>query len=139
MFKNLLEKQYLRLAEQEWESLYFVVDVHGVILKPDIAKRADEFYPLAKETLQMLSDRDDVILIMWTASKEEDRKKYLDFFAESGIVFKYCNENPEIPELTTWGDYRTKMYTNVGLDDKFLFEYSRLKLKLFLFWVLKLL
>ena len=122
MFKELLIKQYNRLIERNWDTLYFIVDVHEVILKPNYTKLADEYYPLSKETLQMLSNRPEVCLVMWTASKKEDRKKYLDFFRNDGILFKYCNENPEIPEITSWGDYRTKMYANVGLDDKFGFS-----------------
>lgn len=124
MYTNLLKTQYEKFHKQGWDTIYYVVDVHGVILKPDYTKRADEFYPLAQEVLAMLSKRDEIVLIMWTCSKEEHRKEYLDFFAGHDIVFKYCNENPEIPEVTTWGDYRTKMYANVGLDDKFGFDPS---------------
>ncbi len=110
------------MYERNWDTLYFIVDVHEVILKPDYTKTASEYYPLALETLQMLSDRPEICLIMWTASKEEDRKKYLDFFRKDGINFRYINENPEIAEVSEWGDYNTKMYANVGLDDKFAFD-----------------
>lgn len=110
------------MLDRNWDTLYFIVDVHEVILKPDYTKPSTEFYPLAREVLEMLSNRPEICLIMWTASKQEDREYYQTFFRDRGINFRYINENPEIPEITTWGDYRTKMYANVGLDDKFGFD-----------------
>lgn len=122
MFKKLLHKQYQRFRERNWDTLYFLVDVHEVILKPDYEKMASEYYPLALKVLKMLSNREEVCLIMWTASSKGHRKKYLDKFRRDGINFRYVNENPEVLEITKWGDYESKMYANIGLDDKFSFD-----------------
>ena len=37
---------------------------------------------------------------------------------KDGIEFSYINENPEVAGKTEWGDFDTKMYANVLLDDK---------------------
>lgn len=123
-YRKLLEKQYLRMKERGWKKLYFVVDVHEVILKPNYdTDYSTEYYPLAKEVLQMLSKREEIVLIMWTASIEEHRIKYQKEFEKEGINFQYINENPEVIN-TDWGDYKSKMYCNVGFDDKFGFDPS---------------
>lgn len=129
MYKKLLHKQYQRLQERNWDTLYFVIDVHEVILKPDHGNSKDgngfasEYYPLAKEVLQMLSNRPEIVLIMWTASIKEHREKYMENFKNDGIDFKFHNENPDVANTTTWGDYVSKMYCNIGMDDKFLFDW----------------
>ena len=122
MFKRLLKRQYQRFLERNWDTIYYVVDVHEVILKPDYEKMASEYYPAALKTLKMLSNREEVCLIMWTASSKKHREQYLKKFRKDGINFRYINENPEVAEISKWGDYKSKMYANVGLDDKFAFD-----------------
>lgn len=51
----------------------------------------------------------------------ELNKLYFNFFQENGINFDYINENPEV-NSTEYADFDTKLYFNVGLDDKFGFD-----------------
>ena len=113
-FKNAFQ----RMAERDWDRIYVVIDVHETILEPNYGGVSDQFYPFAKEVLQELSKRKDIILIMWTCSSEKDRNLYDAFFKGHDINFNYINENPEVSEKTTWGDFETKMYANVLMDDK---------------------
>jgi hypothetical protein len=55
---------------------------------------------------------------MWTCSTEEDRTAYNEMFAKEGINFDYINENPEVKGKLNWGDFDSKMYANLVLDDK---------------------
>lgn len=113
MFKHAEEKQ--------WFETYFVFDLHGTILRPDYRKNSKQtnYYPYAKETLQLLSKRLDIIMIMFTSSYPEEITFYNDAFKKENINFKYINENPDISDAKgAFGYYYKKMYFNVFFDDK---------------------
>lgn len=112
------QKAFSNMKNKEWDKIFVVVDIHETILEPNYAGISDEFYPWSMGVLQHLSDRDDICLIMWTCSTKEDREIYDKFFKEHDIVFDHINENPEVADQATWGDFVTKMYANVVLDDK---------------------
>jgi len=109
-------------AEQhEWFETYWCFDLHGVISRPDYRKTTKEidYYPFAKETLQMLSERDDIVMFLFTSSYPDEIKKYMNTFHGDGIHFKYVNENPEISsEKGSFGYYYQKPYYNVLFEDK---------------------
>jgi hypothetical protein len=106
-------------AERKWEKTYWFFDIHGTLLKPTY-KSGDictEFYPIAKEVMQVLSKRHDVVMVLYTCSHLDEIDKYLDFFIENGIKFKYVNENPEA-ENSKYGFFDNKPYMNVLFEDK---------------------
>ncbi|MGD1845624.1 MAG: hypothetical protein ACFB10_09555 [Salibacteraceae bacterium] len=76
-----------------------------------------EFYPEALETLQMISQRADICRILYTSSRPEEIKHYLQYFKDHGIHFDYSNQNPEVPSLG-YGYFEEKFYFNVLFDDK---------------------
>lgn len=107
--------------QKEWYETYWAIDIHGTILIPTFRKNSydSEFYPYAKETLQLLSDRQDIILILSTSSYPEEIEHYQKVFKENNIFFKYINENPDIDSSKgNFGYYKNKFYFNVLLDDK---------------------
>lgn len=107
--------------ERGWDKTFWFFDIHSTILKPnytfgDIPK---EFYPHAKETLQILSKLPDVELIIYTCSHPHEIEQYLEFFKNNNIDFKYVNENPEVKtQLNGYGCYDKKPYMNVLFEDK---------------------
>lgn len=109
------------MKSRGWDKTYWFFDIHSTILKPNY-KEGDipkEFYPLAKEVLQMISDRDDVCMMLYTCSHPHEIQEYLDFFNSNGINFKYVNENPEVANSqTSYGCYDNKPYMNVLFEDK---------------------
>jgi hypothetical protein len=117
-YVKLFENAFEIAEERNFDKIYVVVDVHNTILLPNYDGIANEYYPLAPTVLQHLSKREDVVLIMWTCSTKEDREIYNEFFKKDGIHFDYINENPEVAGKVQWGDFDTKMYANVILDDK---------------------
>ena len=98
IIKSIEINHFQYKKERNWDKTFWFFDIHATILKPnytfgDIPK---EFYPYAKETLQILSKLPDVELIIYTCSHPHEIEQYLEFFKENGIDFKYVNENPEV-------------------------------------------
>ena len=119
---STFENAFLYRRLKGWDCIYVAVDIHGTIFKPTYStEEAYDYYPYAKEVLQKLSRRNDVKLILWTASHPDMLEKHKAKLAEDGIHIDYVNENPEVgnSDFANFGD---KFYFNVGLDDKFGFD-----------------
>lgn len=118
---NAIEKAFQSKKARGWDTIYFAIDIHDTIVVAnykvnDIPKI---FYPLAKETLQELSNRPDVKLILFTCSHPHEINQYLAYFKEYDIKFDFVNENPEVKtDVNGYGNYDEKFYFNVLLDDK---------------------
>ena len=131
-----IKKMLYHAENKEWFETYWSFDIHGTISKPDY--RRDEkklmYYPYAKETLKIMSDREDIKMILFTSSFPEEIEIYKEQFKIDGIFFDHVNENPEISSAKgSFGYYELKHYFNVLFDDKagfnperdwkFLFDY----------------
>jgi hypothetical protein len=118
---NAINNFYFEKEKRNWNKGYFFFDIHGTILKPNY-KYGDtpkELYPHAKETLQYLSDKEDVVMILYTCSHPNEIEEYLNLFKSFGINFKYVNENPEVQtQINGYGCYDKKPYMNVLFEDK---------------------
>lgn len=114
-----LVRCYESAKRKNWDKIYIAVDIHDTVVHGNYRtdKLPTEFYPLAKETLKMLSERRDVVLILYTCSWPKEIEKYFGFFEENGISFKYANMNPEVPN-NALGDYTDKFYFNFMVEDK---------------------
>lgn len=105
--------------KKNWQRMYWAVDIHGTMIVPNYTGGVlpSEFYPHAKEVMQRISKREDIVLILFTCSHPHEVEKYMDFFQSNGIHFKYANRNPEA-ENTAYGCYEHKPYFNVLFEDK---------------------
>lgn len=106
-------------ADRGWDKTYWFFDLHGTILQPNY-KEGDictNFYPNAKEVLQALSKRTDIVMVMYTCSHPHEIEEYVKFFASNDIHFDYINENPEV-EDSKYGFFGKKPYMNVLFEDK---------------------
>ena len=121
MIVDWISKMFEHAFAKEWYETYWAFDVHGVILQPNYRKdhfHAD-FYPYAKECLQILSKRKDIVLIMFSSSYPSEIEYYSKVFEDNDIHFKYINENPEIDSTKgNFGFYEKKFYFNVLFEDK---------------------
>lgn len=116
------EVAFNRKKLKNWEKIYVIVDIHDTIVKACYdSEETFQYFPLAKEALQLLSARDDVTLILWSSCHDEQMKAYLKHFEEDGIHFDFANENPEVTN-NKLSNFDQKLYFNVGIDDKFGFE-----------------
>lgn len=125
-----IRKMFKHSFKKKWYKTYWAFDFHGVIIKPHVKDGTFEveFYPYAKELLQLLSKRDDIILFTFSSSYPEEMEVYKRVFEENDIKFDYFNENPEISsENGAFGYYKTKPYYNVLFEDKGGFEPTQLK------------
>ena len=122
---NWIKKMFEHSLKKEWFYTYWAIDIHGTILIPTFRKNSldSNFYPYAKETLELISNRKDIILILYTSSYPDEIKHYQEIFEKNNIHFNYINENPEIDsDKGNFGYYEKKFYFNVLIDDKAAFD-----------------
>jgi hypothetical protein len=116
------EAAFRRKREKAWDKIYIVVDIHDTILHACYENEETyDYLPYARQALQVLSSRDDVCLILWSGCYPERLEAYCENFARDGIHFDYVNENPEVGN-SSFQDFSTKFYFNVGIDNKFGFD-----------------
>jgi len=116
-----INKMFNYSFSKEWYETYWAFDLHGTVIKPNYKQGilALELYDYAKESLQILTKRHDIILFTYTSSYPEELKFYLDELKKVDIHFNYVNENPEISDSTgAFGYYKFKPYFNVMFEDK---------------------
>lgn len=108
-----------------WPEVYFCIDLHGTIIPSgkDSNDKTDAmvYYPDAKEVLQWLTNRKDIILILWTSTPCNRAGTVLGEFMKDKIQFDYFNCNLHAKN-TPRSDFSKKFYFNVLLDDRGGFE-----------------
>lgn len=116
-----IKTMFEHAEKKHWFETYWQIDIHGTVSKPDYRRKVKEisYYPYAKETLKLMSNRKDIIMIMSTSSYPDEIKIYDEQFKIDGILFNYINENPEISsDKGSFGYYINKYYFNVAFEDK---------------------
>jgi hypothetical protein len=120
------DSAFKRAQAKHWDYIYILVDVHGTIFTPSyLNEEKYEFYPYAKEALQLLSKDSNIKLILWTSSTFEAAMDYGFVSNKNNIYFDYLNCNPEVEKQETDPetlDLSSEYYFNIGIDDKFGFE-----------------
>ena len=104
---------------KKWDKIYVAIDIHDTIVygNYNVNELPTEFIANSKEVLQYLSKREDIVLLIYTCSHPEEIIKYVEFFNQHNINFKYANNNIDVPN-NALGCYDSKMYFNVLLEDK---------------------
>lgn len=116
------EKASALKKERKWEYLYILIDLHDTVFKACYYDQETfEWFPYAKEALQLMSKRPDFKLILWSSTYFEKLTMYDRILAENDIHIDYFNINPECHN-TFLSDFSQKLYFNVGIDDKFGFD-----------------
>jgi len=116
-----IKKMFNHAKKKEWFETYWAIDIHGTISIPDFRKDSAKitYYPYAKETLQLMSEREDIKMIMYTSSYPEEIEVYQKTFKKDGIIFDFINENPDVSDSKgSFGYYYDKPYFNVLMEDK---------------------
>ena len=89
-------KRAVKIAKsRNWDCTYWAFDIHETIVKPNwlTGQIPTEFYPYAKEALQLISVRKDIVQILYTCSHPHEIREYLTFFKGNGIL----NTSMKIP------------------------------------------
>jgi len=116
-----IHKMFLHSFSKEWYETYFTIDMHRTLIKPtyDLNDKSLTYYPFALETMQILTDRDDIKTIMWTSSYPQEIEEYVRQLSIDGVEFDNINENPDISSNNgNFGFYEKKFYFNIIIDDK---------------------
>lgn len=117
-FVSTFKNQFEIMKKKQWKKLFVAVDIHDTTMYSTYSnKLSTEYYPFAKETLQLMSQDPQICLILWTCSTKDNCIRYMDKFKNDGIIFSYVNGNPEVVS-TDFADFESKLYANVILDDK---------------------
>lgn len=121
--------EYIKKVFEEKEKLgydkvYIAVDIHNTIFKPSWDKEETyEYLGKAKEVLQVLTKRTDVVLIIWSASYPSKILKYKEKFGEDGIVFDYTNCNLDVKSGKI-SCFEIKPYYDILIDNKAGFDWN---------------
>ena len=121
MILSAIHNAIKKAKQRGWDTTYWSIDIHDTIVEGNYKTNdiPTTFYPFAKEVLQLLTQREDVKLILFTCSHPHEIDQYIQFFESNGIHFDYINENPEVQtDLNGYGNYDKKFYFNVLMDDK---------------------
>jgi DNA modification methylase len=121
IIKAIQKNHFDSMLKRGWDKTYWAIDIHGTIIKPnyEAGNIPKTFYPYSLECLRLLSDREDVCLILYTCSHPHEIEEYLELFRKEWINFKFVNENPEVKtEENGYGCYDRKFYFNVLFEDK---------------------
>ena len=126
MISRAIVKAFSTAQTRNWDTIFVAVDVHDTIVVSNYSEDTipTTYYAGAKETLQYLSERPDVVLIMFTSSNPKEVNEYFEFFASEHIHFMYNNCNPEVPSAG-YGCYDRKFYFNVLIEDKAGFDATK--------------
>lgn len=103
---------------RNFNNLYIAVDVHGTIIDSDYYNNSVRFRDGAIDCLKYLSERTDIVLILYTSSYPEQIENYLKLFKENGINFKYANSNPDAVNTKYGCFFNGKFYFSLMIDDK---------------------
>lgn len=119
MITRAIENCFRLSKEKGWNKTYWAFDIHGTILKPTFQKGivSTEFYPHAKEVMQLLGKDKSIVKILYTCSYPHEIEEYITYFAANGIHFDYINNNADVVD-GGYGYYHDKFYFNVLMDDK---------------------
>ena len=113
---------FKRMKDRNWEKIYVLVDIHDTVFEACYHdKEEHKWYPYAKEALDIMTNAQQISLILWTSTYNNVINEYLEYFKENGIRFDFVNVNTET-ENTSLSCFDEKTYFNVGIDDKFGFE-----------------
>lgn len=104
--------------EKGWDTIYIAIDWHDTITESTYDNTtALKFTTNALKALQLLSFIPKFKLILFTSSYMPKCMELIDVLATHNITIDWVNENPEV-ENTDFGDFSSKFYYNILLDDK---------------------
>ena len=76
------EVAFNRKIEKNWEKIYVVVDIHDTILRACYENEETyDYYPYSRETLQLMTNREDICLILWSGCYDDKMNEYRAHFA----------------------------------------------------------
>lgn len=114
-----LDKAFKRMKERSYPKLYWAIDLHDVIIEGKFSKwnEGRAFYPDAHEVLKFLSDHNQMVIILYSASQRDSLDDIIKWLLEHGIKVDYVNDNPDMPTGHLC-DFSKKFAFDILLEDK---------------------
>jgi len=123
MIINAIEKAYNTARKKNWDRIYWAIDLHDTCLRSTYGK--GNYAWLGQHVINALREiaaRPETVIILWSSVHADEEQDIVDFFAKEGIKVSYFNHNPEVAN-TASGNFDTKFYFNILVDDKAGFDY----------------
>lgn len=117
---DAINRSFNKAKEKGWDYTYWFFDIHETIIVPNYTPNniPTEFYPYAKEALQLISKRKDIKMHLYTCSHPHEVEQYDKLFKDNNIDFDFLEaDNPEVAN-NALGFYDYKPYFNVLFEDK---------------------
>jgi hypothetical protein len=111
-----IENSFDLMKERKYDYIILYLDVHSTTLFPDYNGMAKKYYPMAKETLQKITNDKRIKLVLYTCSYPNEIEEYVEFFKKDGIIFDGINDY--FVENTRGGFFENKPYFNILFEDK---------------------
>lgn len=113
-----VDRAYRVMAERNWDTIYWAIDLHGVCLHSNYRSGEYGWINLdALKGLQAISRRPESKIILWSSVYPEEQVHIREFFRKHGVWVDGFNRNPHEGN-TVVSDFRDKFYFSVLLDDK---------------------
>lgn len=118
---SAFEAAFNRAKEKNWDYIVVLVDIHDTIFKGTYSKEENyEYLGKAKEALQLMSNRKDIRIILWSSTYSKN--KYILQLYKDNINIDAFNRNIDGIENTEIACFDEKPYFNIGIDNAFGFE-----------------
>ena len=87
---DALKQAYITKNNRHWDNIYIAVDLHGTICSGLYTNNQKiNFYPDAIKTLQLLSSRKEIKLILFTSTHPKDIIRYLNAHVKKHVNANY--------------------------------------------------
>lgn len=124
MITKAIERALHVMAQRDWDSIYWAIDLHGCCLKSNYQNGNYAWISdSAKEALRVISSIKENKIILWSSAHNYEQPAIISFFENEGIKIFDFNKNDEV-ENTSTGCFDQKFYFSVLIDDKAGFDYS---------------
>jgi len=118
MIVNAIARAYKVMAERNWDTIYWAIDLHGVCLKSNYESGGYEWInEWVPKTLQLISSKPETKIILWSSVYGTEMQYIEEFFEQHGIIISDFNKNEREPN-THVSCFDKKFYFSVLLDDK---------------------
>jgi len=117
--QHILNVFQIYQPQKKWKTIYWLVDVHGVILPPSFHKKNDFrfIHSDAEEVLRWIARTPGQMLIPWTSSYNSELGDIHEWLLSHDIFARAFNCNP-FESNTEYANFDKKPYYNILIDDK---------------------
>lgn len=122
--KHAVKSAYDKFHKRNWDSIYYLVDLHDTIFESTYDNNELIAIPQAFKVLKELVKLPETKIILWSSVTEESKEIYIRLFEKNseGKVYAF-NKNPDYLDALdkngqTYASFAEKPYISIIIDDK---------------------